>query len=122
MPEGPGPSFEVAALDNPDLELDDADVAAGRALSVRCAACHGVGLHATGTPGPDLRESAIALELESFSTLLKEAPLLERGMPRFQMLSDEEIRQLYAYIRHRARQALLKSAEAENEIAPMPKL
>ena len=106
LPEGVGPSMEVNALDDPDLVLDEADVAAGRALSVRCAACHGVGMHATGTPGPDLRESAIALDLDAFSALLKEGTLLERGMPRFEMLSDEEIRQLHAYIRARAREAL----------------
>lgn len=103
IPPGEPPTFDVAALDDPDLVLDPADVAAGHALSVRCAACHGVGLHATGTPGPDLRESAIALDLDSLSDLLRSGTLMERGMPRFEMLTDEQIRQLHAYIRSRAR-------------------
>jgi len=120
LPEDPvKPSFKINALDDPKLVLDDADVAAGRMLSVRCAACHGVGFHATGTPGPDLRESAIALELESLSELLKSGAMLESGMPRFEMLSDDEIRQLHAYIRKRARDALSASG-GEEESAPRP--
>ena len=79
---------------------------AGWGLSVRCAACHGVGMQSAGTPGPDLRESGIALQLDTLSELLKSGALLERGMPRFEMLSDDEIRQLHAYIRARAREAL----------------
>lgn len=121
LPEGVPATMEISALDDPELVLDEADVKAGRALSVRCAACHGVGFHATGTPGPDLRESAIALDLETFSQLLKEGFLLERGMPRFQMLSDDEIRQLHAYIRARAREALGKR-EKSDDSAPRPML
>lgn len=111
----------VHALDDPDLTLDEGDIAAGRALSVRCAACHGVGMHSAGTPGPDLRESGIALRLDTFSELLKGGALLSRGMPRFEDLTDQEIRQLHAYIRARAREVLGKRKESE-ETAPMPKL
>ncbi|MDE8653616.1 PQQ-dependent dehydrogenase, methanol/ethanol family [Novosphingobium album (ex Liu et al. 2023)] len=120
LPASPPPNFVVSALDDPDYKLVEADVQAGRALSIRCAACHGVGLQATGTPGPDLRESAIALNLDSFSTLLKTGALIERGMPRFDMLSDDEIRQLHAYVRAKAREALGKRAKEAN--APMPRM
>jgi quinohemoprotein ethanol dehydrogenase len=102
----PPPDKKVYALDDLDFALDDADVAAGRALSIRCASCHGVGLQSTGTPGPDLRESAVALKLEPFTELLKSGARMDRGMPRFEMLSDAQIRQLHAYIRARARDAL----------------
>jgi quinohemoprotein ethanol dehydrogenase len=78
-------------------------------------------LQSTGTPGPDLRESAIALDLGSFGTLLKQGPLMERGMPRFEMLTDEQIRQLHAYIRAGAREVLGKRAPSKTD-APMPKL
>lgn len=121
IPESPKASLRIEALDDPELVLDEDDVAAGRTLSVRCAACHGVGMHATGTPGPDLRESAIALELETLSQLLKDGTLLEQGMPKFQMLSDDEIRQLHAYIRARAREALGEREESD-DVAPMPRL
>jgi quinohemoprotein ethanol dehydrogenase len=100
------PDFKVHALDDPGLVLADADVAAGRTLSIQCAACHGIGLHSTGTPGPDLRESAIALDLDSFRNLLRDGPLADRGMPRFDGHKEQEIRQLHAYIRARARDAL----------------
>lgn len=108
LPPSPKPDLTVHALDDPQLVLDEADVDAGRALSIRCAACHGVGMHATGAPGPDLRESALALKIESFRAVVKDGALLARGMPRFDMLTDREIHQLHAYIRARAREALGK--------------
>ena len=111
----------VKALDDPKLVLNEADVAAGRALFIQCAACHGVGLQSTGTPGPDLRESAIAVDLEAFRTVLKEGPLMERGMPRFEMLPDQQIRQLHAYVRAGAREALGKR-KTSNANPPTPKL
>jgi quinohemoprotein ethanol dehydrogenase len=120
LPPKSPPDFTVHALDDPALELNEADVTAGRALSVQCAACHGVGLQATGTPGPDLRESSIALKLESFSTLLKSGALLEQGMPRFQQLTDDQIREIHAYIRAKAREALGK--RPKDATAPHPQL
>jgi quinohemoprotein ethanol dehydrogenase len=113
----PPPDKSVHALDDPEFVLDDADVAAGRALSIRCASCHGVGLQATGTPGPDLRESPIALKLASFRDLLKSGALMARGMPRFEKFSDEQIRQLHAYVRARAREAL---GQRKPDAAPAP--
>jgi quinohemoprotein ethanol dehydrogenase len=120
LPAKVPPDFTVHALDDPALKLDEADVAAGRALSVQCAACHGVGMQATGTPGPDLRESAIALQLDGFGALLKSGALLEQGMPRFEYLTDEQIRQIYSYIRARARDAL--AARPTDDQAPHPQL
>ena len=46
-----------------------------------------------------------------FKLVLKQGTLLERGMPRFQMLTDDQIRQIHAYIRSRARDALGKGSE-----------
>jgi quinohemoprotein ethanol dehydrogenase len=102
----PGPNMKVAALDDPDYVINEADVTAGKGLAIQCAACHGIAMQATGTPGPDLRESGIALQLDSFTTLLREGSLLESGMPRFDRLSDTEIRQIHAYIRAKAREEL----------------
>jgi quinohemoprotein ethanol dehydrogenase len=121
LPVTPGPDFTVKALDDPKLVLNEVDVATGRALYVQCAACHGVGLQSTGTPAPDLRESAIALNFDAFKTVLKEGALLERGMPRFEMLNDEQIRQIHAYIRAGARE-VLGTRTKSNDKAPMPKL
>jgi quinohemoprotein ethanol dehydrogenase len=115
LPETPGPDFKVAALDDPELKLDPKDVGMGQALFGQCAACHGISLNSTGTPGPDLRESGIALDLASFRMLLKDGLLMPQGMPRFEKMSDEHIRQLHAYIRAGARAAL-----GRPEPAPSP--
>lgn len=101
----PPRTMKVAALDDTALVLDEADVAAGRGLSVQCAACHGIGFHATGTPGPDLRESAIALRLDTFAPFVK-AGNMQAGMPSFPTLTDVQLRQLHAYIRAQSREAL----------------
>ncbi len=121
LPPTPGPDFTVKALDDPQLVLNEADIAVGRGLFIQCAACHGVGLQSTGTPGPDLRESALAVDLDAFRTVLKEGPLMERGMPRFEMLTEDQIRQLHSYIRAGAREVLGKRAPS-GEKASMPKL
>ncbi len=120
LPPSPPPDFTVHALDDPALKLNEDDVLAGRGLSVQCAACHGVGLQATGTPGPDLRESAIALDLDSFRALLQSGALMSRGMPRFENLTEDQIRQLHAYIRAKAREALGK--REKDDTAPSAKL
>ncbi|MBU6267091.1 MAG: PQQ-dependent dehydrogenase, methanol/ethanol family [Sphingomonadales bacterium] len=114
----PGPSFKVAAVDDPALVLNEADVKAGRELSVQCAACHGAGFHSTGTPGPDLRESGIALSLDSLATLLKSGALMERGMPRFEYLTDDQIRGLHAYIRAKAREVLGTRKAVNDALTP----
>jgi quinohemoprotein ethanol dehydrogenase len=105
LPIEPGRDMKVHALDDPDLVINEADVAAGRNLSVACLACHGAGFRGAGAPGPDLRESAIALRLDTFSQLLREGRM-EKGMPQFKSLTDDQIRQLHAYLRARAREVL----------------
>jgi quinohemoprotein ethanol dehydrogenase len=102
----PGPDMKVHAVDDPSLVLNEADVQTGKQLTVQCAACHGIALQATGTPGPDLRESGIALRLDTLTQLLRSGALMEHGMPKFDKLTDEQIRQIYAYIRAKAREQL----------------
>jgi quinohemoprotein ethanol dehydrogenase len=102
----PGPDMKVHAVDDPALVLNEADVQAGKGVSVQCAACHGIGFQATGTPGPDLRESGIALRLDTLTQLLRSGALMERGMPKFENLTDEQIRQIHAYLRAKAREQL----------------
>jgi quinohemoprotein ethanol dehydrogenase len=105
LPPSAPPDKQVHALDDPKVVLDEADVAAGRALMLRCASCHGAGFQSAGAPGPDLRESATALDLTSFTQTVHQGRP-DRGMPAFPQLSDTEIRQIWSYIRARAREAL----------------
>jgi len=105
LPSSPQRDMKVDALDDPEAVLDEGDIAAGRALHLACAACHGAGFRSPGAPGPDLRESAIALRLDTFSQLVREGRM-EKGMPKFEWLSDDQVRYLWAYNRARAREAL----------------
>lgn len=119
LPATPGPDLSVKALDDPTLRLDAADVSAGHALFLQCAICHGLNLNSTGSPAPDLRESAIALHRESLWTVLHEGTLVSHGMPRFETLSENEVKQIHAYIRAGARKALGATA-AGTVASPAP--
>ncbi len=118
VPAGPPRDMVVHALDNPDLKIDPADVAAGKAISIACASCHGAGFRGAGSPGPDLRESAIALDLQTFSDFVREGRL-DKGMPSFKWISEAQMRQLHAYIRSRARQALGLAPAATGTVRPV---
>ena len=107
LPASPPRDMKVAALDDPELAIDEADVAAGRGLSIACMSCHGAGFKGAGAPAPDLRESAIALRLDTFTQMVREGRM-EKGMPQYQWLTPDQIRQLHAYIRARAREVLGK--------------
>jgi quinohemoprotein ethanol dehydrogenase len=106
LPPSAPPDMRVKALDDPSFEIRDADVAAGRGLFIACAVCHGRDLVSAGAPAPDLRESQLALNPDSFWTVVHEGTLIEHGMPRFEMLTREQVMQIYAYIRAGARAAL----------------
>jgi quinohemoprotein ethanol dehydrogenase len=81
-------------------------VSAGSGLFLACAVCHGRNLVSAGGPGPDLRESQIALHPESLWNVVHDGALLQNGMPKFESLTREQVMQIYAYIRAGARAAL----------------
>ena len=119
LPPSPPRDMKVYALDDPELIIDEADVAAGRALSIACMSCHGAGFRGAGSPGPDLRESAISLRLDTFTQMLRDG-WMEGGMPQYKWLSEDQIRQLHAYIRARAREVLGKRAPYDPKQAKNP--
>src|SRR5690606_20274677 len=43
LPKEPGRDMTVHALDDPELAISEADVAAGKQLSLACMSCHGAG-------------------------------------------------------------------------------
>jgi quinohemoprotein ethanol dehydrogenase len=99
----------VRPVDDPSVVLKPADVAAGdRIFHTGCHPCHGGGLQSSGAPGPDLRESSIALDKEMLWSVLHDGALLPKGMPRFQQLTREQVGQLYSYIRAGARDELAR--------------
>ena len=97
--------FEIE-VDDPALVLDEKAVATGRSLAIMCIACHGQDMVGAGSPGPDLRESRLALSAESFWSVVHDGTLASRGMPAFPMLNREQVDSLHAYVRAAAREAL----------------
>ena len=73
----------------------------GMGFGYRCAACHGIGAVAGGA-APDLRASPVILSATTFRAVVKNGALLERGMPRFEELSNNEVENIRQYVRSRA--------------------
>ncbi|TGD73324.1 PQQ-dependent dehydrogenase, methanol/ethanol family [Mangrovimicrobium sediminis] len=107
LPPSPPPDLGVYPVDDPEVTVDPADAEAGRFFyTIRCSACHGQNLNAAGGPAPDLRESRLALYEDSLWSVVHDGILLPRGMPRLADLSREQVRQIHAFIRTGAREAL----------------
>ncbi len=88
------------------------DAAAGKAVYVQCAGCHGQ--NAEGGVGPALAGSPIVANADQFDKIVKEGT--SGGMPPFAQLSDEEIADVRAYL-----SSLGGGAEApKEEAAPAP--
>lgn len=100
-------SVRFAAVDDPQVKIDPALAAKGKALFFEksCAGCHGFGAVAAGG-APDLRGSALALSLPGFTGVVRDGILQSKGMPRYEELNDEALESLYHYIRSRARETL----------------
>ena len=87
----------------------------GHALFTACAACHGLELVSTGGPGPDLRESRVALDRDSLWTVVHGGALRAQGMPQFANFTRQQVDDIYAYIRAGARAALARD-KSSNEV------
>jgi quinohemoprotein ethanol dehydrogenase len=105
LPPGNAPRFIVHALDDPNALIDVQAARRGAELYHSCAACHGIELVNIGAFAPDLRESRLALSLNSFRAVVHDGALSSVGMPKFGDLKDEELQAIYMYIRQRAREA-----------------
>ena len=103
LPPTAPPDLSVRAVDDASLVIDPADAEAGRLLYNVCSGCHGRNLVSSGAPGPDLRESVLALDPEAFWQVVHGGALLARGMPRYTWLTREQGMQLHAYVRAEAR-------------------
>jgi quinohemoprotein ethanol dehydrogenase len=92
--------------DDPQFKVDAKRAAAGMEIfNVRCAICHGGGATAAGS-APDLRRSPIPLGFETFSTVVREGPFIENGMPAFTEMEPDDLLSVQHYIRQQARAAL----------------
>jgi quinohemoprotein ethanol dehydrogenase len=101
----------VHPVDDPSVQLIPADVAAGGMLfNANCSGCHGKDTESSGAPGPDLRESGVAMDRAALWRVLHDGALLPKGMPRFQAFSEAQVGQLHQFIRERARAALARDS------------
>ena len=93
-------------MDDPSFVLDPKQAAAGKRLyNSTCFLCHGGNVEGTGSIAPDLRESLPALHWESFRSVLHDGTLAAQGMPKYDELSEDDVRAIFAYVRARAREA-----------------
>lgn len=105
LPPGAGRSLAIAPQDDPAITIDAARAEAGKPVYLACALCHGRDAISAGAPGPDLRESALALDQAAFLQVVKGGALLEKGMPRYDWLSEQQAVDIWHYIRQQARKA-----------------
>jgi quinohemoprotein ethanol dehydrogenase len=107
LPAVAAPDWSVKALDDPSLKFSEADIEQGHGLyNLICGSCHGLNLNAAGAPGPDLRESRLALTEDGLWTVVHDGALMSRGMPKVSLLDRAPMHSIYAYIRTGARQAM----------------
>lgn len=120
LPPSAPPDMAVHALDVPSVKLDEVSLEKGKTLTIYCMACHGPNFQSAGTPGPDLRESKLALTEEGLWSVLHEGILMQRGMPRYEQLTRDQVHALYVTIRASAREALGIDLVIEPKPKPKP--
>ncbi|MBW7945927.1 MAG: c-type cytochrome, partial [Sphingomonadaceae bacterium] len=100
----PAEPVDIPIADDPAFKVLPARASLGETVyGQRCSICHGP-TALSGGAAPDLLRSAMPLDFDAMKTVLREGVLLERGMPRFEELSDDEIAGLQHFIRKRARE------------------
>jgi quinohemoprotein ethanol dehydrogenase len=107
LPPTNPPRFALRAVDNPTLAIDSKTAADGeKVYNSGCFLCHGAHLESTGSIAPDLRESRLAMNWDSFTAVVHEGSLAGAGMPKYGDLTETDLNALYMYIRRMARDSL----------------
>lgn len=106
MPRTAAPDFSVRPLDEKAMRIDDRKAEMGASLYERmgCVACHGPNVQSSGG-APDLRESSVAFDRSIFAMFLHNGTSVTNNMPKYDDLTNEEISNLYDYIRQQARKS-----------------
>jgi quinohemoprotein ethanol dehydrogenase len=98
--------MDMPVVDPSDFVVDPAKAAIGATVyGQRCNICHGANA-VSGGAAPDLLQSGVPLDNATFTSVLHDGALRERGMPRFEELTGDEMAGLQHYFRQRARQVL----------------
>lgn len=106
LPLSPGPDLSFKPVNDASLPIDMASAERGGiAFNHRCFQCHGVAGQPRGAAAPDLRESEAAHNLDTFRAIVTDGVLISGGMPQFDDRPDQEIQDLFMYIRRVSREA-----------------
>jgi len=105
LPPGQPPRFTVNAIDDPSFVIDAKLAAAGAKVYENCARCHGIEMRNIASFARDLRESAVASTWDGFKSVVQGGTFFPLGMPKFEDLSEQDLRALHMYIRQSAREA-----------------
>jgi quinohemoprotein ethanol dehydrogenase len=79
-----------------------------------CGVCHGAGAIAMGM-APDLRASPLPLNLDLFRSVVKEGSKVNRAMPAFPDLTDEQLLSIMHFIRKRGNDTKPETKELLNQ-------
>lgn len=93
-----------AIPDNPAIRVDPTRaMRGGGTYADYCAGCHGAEAMSGGS-APDLIRSPIPLDFATFRQVVKQGPLVTRGMPAFGEVPDAAVDDIAHYLRSRARE------------------
>lgn len=115
LPKLPPPYFPVP-INAPDFIVDEklASLGGGE-YGGNCGGCHGGGAIAMGM-APDLRASPLPLNLDLFRSVVKEGSKVNRAMPAFPDLTDDQLNALMHFIRKKANDALMMAKTKNKEL------
>jgi len=113
LPAAPRQRRPVPVYD-PNVRLNaKAGGSGGTAFATHCAGCHGPDA-AAGGAAPDLRSSAVILSEAAFREIVQGGALVQRGMPRFEEMTDDELEGIRDYLRSKANE-LVGSRAAQRQ-------
>ncbi|MGE3600075.1 MAG: PQQ-binding-like beta-propeller repeat protein, partial [Dehalococcoidia bacterium] len=103
---------EQPMIEVPGFKVDQAKYGVGAGLWYdTCYVCHGVEMMAAGA-APDLRRSAIAVDLKKLTEVVKNGSLRSRGMPDYPEYTQEQIEALQHYIRQTTNMTIANAKKA----------
>jgi quinohemoprotein ethanol dehydrogenase len=111
VPTQPKPFFPKP-LSFPSFIVDENRATKGAKLyyGYACSACHG-GSGISGGMAPDLRASPICIDSVAFKSVVKDGIKLDKGMPNFEKLTDENMLDLMHFIRYLADNSIITDSK-----------
>jgi len=103
LPVQPPPAV-AEPIPMPQFKVETALAHRGSGEFLRCMSCHGIQAVSAGM-APDLRASPKLASADAFARIVRDGTLMERGMPAYAHLSDQQLLALRHYVRQQAERA-----------------